>query len=146
MVLPRAALPGVEVVLERSSSPRPTSTTRASASSASGARPRFVWTSTPVAFSTRRSRGLRMRGELLEHAVDERPRVTPGANLLACPIEDDPRGDHREGVRLSRQPLVSDEAIDGGQVAERGLAGHAGQCRRVAVTPQARAGASAGAQ
>ena len=42
-----------------SSSPPPTSATRASAASASGARPRFVWTSTPVAFRTRRSDGRR---------------------------------------------------------------------------------------
>ena len=59
MILPRAARAGRRGRTRGSSSRAPTSTTRSSAAAASGARPRFVWTITPVALSTRRSRGRR---------------------------------------------------------------------------------------
>ncbi len=145
VVLPRATLPRVEVVLER----------RVPAAHLDHTGERLVGERRPPEVRVDEdARGVQHApqsrspdaGQLFEHAVDEGSRVAPAANLLARPVEDGPRGGNREVVRLSRQPLVCDEAVDGGKVAKRELAGHPGQCRRAAVTPQARAGARAGAR
>ena len=54
--------------------PLPTSTTRSRAAAGSGARPRFVWTITPVALSTGRIEA----APVLREADDARPQVQGG--------------------------------------------------------------------
>ena len=86
MILPRAARARAEVVLEVRVA-RADLATRASAASASGARPRFVWTTTPVALSTRRSRGRSERVQLGRDPRDEVAGLEARPDLLSRPLE-----------------------------------------------------------
>ena len=86
VVLARAARARREVVLEvRVAGWRPR--TRSSAASASGARPRFVWTITPVALSTRRSAGRRAAASSRARRSPQVARLGAGVDLLARPLE-----------------------------------------------------------
>ena len=77
VLLPRPALAGRRGRARGSSSRAPTSTTRSSALDGSGARPRFVWTITPVALSTRRSDGARSRSSSARAAATGSPGSPP---------------------------------------------------------------------
>ena len=58
---------------------RPTSSTRARADGARGARPRFVWTITPVALSTRRREGVDRRSSSARVVPTTSPGSSPAA-------------------------------------------------------------------
>ena len=100
VILPRAARAVAQVELEVRVAARRPRSTRASASAASGARPRFVCTITPVAFRTRRRLGARAARELVAQALhevarDRRPRGSPRARGRARPARRRPRADRR---------------------------------------------------
>ena len=80
--------------------------TRSSAAAGSGARPRFVWTITPVAFSTRRSCGPPGCAELVAQPFRQVARLRAGADLLARAIEHAPRRVDREWVVDRPRELV----------------------------------------
>ena len=86
-----------------SSSRAPISSTRSSAARGSGARPRFVWTITPVAFSDAAQRGRRAAVSSSRSRAAQIARLGAGADLLARPREHD-RGPRRRraGRRASR--------------------------------------------
>ena len=84
-------------------------------------------------------------GELLQDRLDERPGLASGPEVLARALEHGPSRRERELVRLGCKPLVGEEPVDGGQVAERAGSGHTSSVARGDATPQARAGARAGA-
>ncbi len=44
--------------------------------------------------------------------------ISPGADLLPSPVEHAAGGAHGELVRLRRQPLVGEQAVHRGQVAQ----------------------------
>ena len=95
--------------------------TAACASAASGARPRLVWTITPVALSTRRSEALLAAREALARAGDEVGLVVRARPQLRPPLVDHRarRGDRQRVRRVER----GGEAVDGGQRAEVGMRG-----------------------
>ena len=113
VVLPRAARAGAQVVLEVRVAARRPRRTRSSAASASGARPRFVWTMTPVALSTRRSRGAAGSASSVAKRVAQVPGLGAGADLLARALEHTPR-------RVDRERIVAPacELVDRGQIAQ----------------------------
>ena len=90
MVLARAARPGVEVELEVGVAAADLDDA-SSAACASGARPRFVWITTPVALITRRSDG-GWRRPAPRARLDGIARIAAGADLFAGALERGARG------------------------------------------------------
>ena len=113
MILARAARAAREVELEVRVG-RADLGTRSSAAAGSGARPRFVCTITPVAFSTRRRLGAARRLQLRERPLDEVAGVAARADLLARTLERRARGGQRERPRLpARRSSRSSPSTDG---------------------------------
>ena len=124
VILPRAACAGGEVVLEVRVAAAATSATRSSAASASGARPRFVCTTTPVALSD--AAQARRDGVLRPPSCDaggEIARLEAGPDLLAGAVERPSRRRHSVGAAVPlgerRDTLVGEQPIDRGQLAQR---------------------------
>ena len=72
--------------------------------------------------------------ELLEHEFGDRAGVRSRRDVHACPREDRPGGGDREVVRLGREPLVTEQLVDGGQVAQLHAESVGTSSRRSAVT------------
>jgi hypothetical protein len=62
----------------------------------------------------RRPRG----GELGERTLDEIARIAPGAHVVTGDLDGRPHGRSRERVGLACEPLVAQQQVHGGQVAE----------------------------
>ena len=92
---------------------------------------------TPVAFSTRRSDGCRVRRELGEDRVDDRSRIRARLDLLPRPLERRPRGRQHELARLGREPLVAEQLVHRREVAELHAESVGTSSRRSAVSDPA---------
>ena len=122
-------MPLGEVVLEVRVAARRLAT-RSSAASASGARPRFVCTITPVAFRTRRSDGAAPR-QLGAKPLDQVAGVGAGPDLLARTLQHRARGVDGERARRRRAPARP-------RTAGRGAARRESRCA-VLPSPRGRA-------
>ena len=96
--LPRPALAGARGRTRGSSSPRPRQRPPRAQHAASGARPRFVWTITPLALITRRRRGRAAARAIRAPAQRDRSAVERRHRRRRAPPASDPRPrcvDHR---------------------------------------------------
>ena len=96
----------------------PTSSTRARADGARGARPRFVWTITPVALSTRRSEGASSRSSSTRASGRDVTGIAAAGDRLARFLERGPRSRERERAWCGREALVREQSVDRREVAE----------------------------
>ena len=116
--------------------PPPTSTTRSSAARASGARPRFVWISTPVALRTRRKEG-RWKQRAPRATLDDIAGVGARPNRLPGRVQGRPRGRHG-GARHARESRVGQQPVDGREAQRRSHAqsGEPSSARASAAAPR----------
>ena len=85
-------------------------------------------------------RGTARAVELAEDAVDDRAWIRALLDLVARAPEDRPRGGEHELARLAGKPLVAEQLVDGGKVAELHAESVGTSSRTRAVTdPAARA-------
>ena len=139
MVLPRAAGAGLEVVLEIRVAAADLGDA-GEADGASGARPRFVWTSTPVALSTRRSEGARAAASSASVAsTSRRDRVRRGSRRArASSAARDGRRARAPAAQPASRASASTRSTDGRSRRR----GHPLECRqtRAPELTSARAG------
>ena len=124
-----AAPPGGEIDLDRGVAARGARRARRRRARESGARPRLVWRTTPVALITGRARGREGRaargghlgGHVVERGAGRAVRIARRAASIARRVSASPPSAPRR-FRAVRERWMRDDAVDPGQVGEEAAA------------------------